>query len=92
MPSVGEPSGEGVMLSVAEGGLWKDSVVEAGDPFRTWSDSAVVAIAFAVPDVPAKGIRPPENDILEELDCLEAARDPGRKPPRRLGLVLWPRP
>lgn len=76
-----------MILSVPEGGLWKDSVVEVGDPCGMWSDRAVVATALADPEAPAKGIRPPEKDILEEFDCLDD-RDPGRKPPRRLGLTL----
>ena len=47
-----------------------EPAVEEGGVGITCSVSAVVAIAFPVPLVPANGIRPPEN--LEELDCRDA--------------------
>jgi len=79
IPSVGEPSGEGLNEFIGGDCDETEEGVE-----MTCSVNAVVAIAFATPLEPAKGIRPPEN--LEEFDTRVEAREPGLSV---LGLLPW---
>ena len=80
IPSVGDPCGEGFDDPLEKG-------IRTDDPEDCelgiiCSDNAVVAVAFAVPDEPANGIRAVEN--FDDDDCREA-RDPGRRVPETLG-------